>query len=63
VAGSYTWSLEVYNVTTGVVDDTKSITISVSAWADIMNLLIQLLPLLIFMLVIMMLVSAFRSKD
>jgi len=63
--GSYTWSIEAYNVDAGTVDDSKQFTLNVTAWATLFNQIMNILPyilmLLIFVLVISMVISAFRS--
>ena len=63
--GSYTWSIEAYNVDAGTVDDSKQFTLNVTACATLFNQIMNILPyilmLLIFVLVISMVISAFRS--
>jgi len=63
VEGSYTWKIVVYNNATGEIDDSKSITVNVSSaqafLTSILSTLYQFLPLIIGIVIIIMLISAF----
>jgi len=65
--GIYTWKVEAYNVDSGVVDDSKSFTVEVSGVLfggidiqQMMQLFLQLLPLIMLILLISILVAAIR---
>lgn len=65
-AGTYTWSIEAYNVSTDNVDDSKSFTVEVSGVEvpsvlnQFIQLFMQLLPFIILLIIVSLLVAALK---
>jgi len=64
--GTYTWSIEAYNVSTDNVDDSKSFTVEVSGVEvpsvlnQFIQLFMQLLPFIILLIIVSLLVAALK---
>jgi len=57
--GTYTWSIEAYNVNTSSVDDSKSFTVEVSgfSWEQLLQMFMQWLPWILMIMFIVLMVS------